>query len=77
MGKYLKPPDLEIHFVTIGLLWQAFPIGYIIYSRKTNQMDSVRLLKQVPDLCGPKTELLQCLLSGPPLIHWLLIQGVV
>lgn len=32
----LQAPDLEIQFVSTGLLHHTFPIGYIMYGRKTN-----------------------------------------
>lgn len=53
MGGYLKPSDLEIHSVSIGLLSQALHIGY---SEKTNEMDSCQTLQKVPDHCVLKTD---------------------
>ena len=54
MGRYLKPPYLEIHFVFIGLLSQPFHIGYIMYSRKANQMGSYQTSQKSPRPLWPE-----------------------
>lgn len=69
MERYLKAPDLEIHFVSTGLLCQDFAILYSMQSRRANQMGSCQTSQKSPELCGLKIELWQYLLSGPLLIH--------